>query len=329
MKKFNKLTCVERHSIFDYLKSNKTFYEIAHLLGRSVSTISREVKKNLVNGKYDWEQSNTKARNSITIKSIDYLKYEEFNKQFIEIFDPKSSGLKTTWKIIIDKNPNIKHLSISQIYNLINQNKWIITKNQLLKPKYVKGGKENSYQIKRNTYGVYNINIRRSIINKKLRIGDYEVDLINGTLGSEKGHLFVMIERKTRKIWIRFIQKKNPRLVCEIITQIVKEYNLPIYSITCDNGLEFRTLSSLRKVFPQIEIYYCNPYASRERGIIENANGIIRRFFPKGTDFTKVKPEKILEVETTINNMRREILYWKTANEIFEEEMNKLIIDKK
>jgi IS30 family transposase len=91
--------------------------------------------------------------------------------------------------------------------------------------------------------------------------------------------------------------------------------------VTSDNGSEFLDFGKLEKsIFggKRFEMYYAHPYSSYERGTNENANGIIRRFLPKGTDFSKISNKKIQKIQDWMNDYPRKILGWLSANELYE-----------
>ena len=98
----------------------------------------------------------------------------------------------------------------------------------------------------------------------------------------------------------------------------MKPHKNTIKSITYDNGLEFSKHEKINKIF-NISSYFCKPYHSWEKGTVENINGLIRRFFPKGTNFDKVSIKEIKYVENWINNRPMKVLGFKTPNEKFNE----------
>lgn len=100
-------------------------------------------------------------------------------------------------------------------------------------------------------------------------------------------------------------------------------------TITVDNGVEFSDFcgmekSVLRKSKSRTKVYYCHAHRSCERGSNENANKLIRRHLPKGTDLSKVTQKQVAEIEEWINNYPRRILNWKTANMLFRFFMDRL-----
>ena len=102
-------------------------------------------------------------------------------------------------------------------------------------------------------------------------------------------------------------------------------------SITIDNGVEFADCagmeSSCRRSGARTHVYYCHPYSAYERGSNEAANRIIRRFLPKGTDFSSLTRQKVKEIEAWMNDYPREKLGWKSANRAIAEHARALSID--
>lgn len=97
--------------------------------------------------------------------------------------------------------------------------------------------------------------------------------------------------------------------------------NLPTQArktVTHDNGSEFAAIYQLERSM-ELQTYRCDPYASWQRGSVENLNGLLRRFYPKGTDFRTVSDEELKEVERKINDRPMKCLKWKTPTEVFNE----------
>ncbi|WLP85985.1 IS30 family transposase [Mycoplasma seminis] len=137
-----------------------------------------------------------------------------------------------------------------------------------------------------------------------------------GKSGKENYNLLTFTERKTRYGIIKKIKGKNPWNVAEVLWNLIREKQLNVKSITADNGFEFSKLFYLGYRL-QIIIYRADPYASFQKGGNENFNGLVRRFFPKGTNFNNISEEEILAVQNEINNMPREIFNWQSADELF------------
>lgn len=163
----------------------------------------------------------------------------------------------------------------------------------------------------------------------RYELGHWEMDTVCGLKGS-KARLLVLSERKTRKEIIIKIKNGLTSSVVRALDKIERKYGAlfsKIFkSITVDNGVEFANYKGLEKSClkksKRTTIYYCHPYTACERGTNENINRMIRRWFPKGTNFDKITQREVQQVESWINNYPRQILGYKSANYVFVNELN-------
>lgn len=171
------------------------------------------------------------------------------------------------------------------------------------------------------------IEYRPKEANTREEYGHWEGDLVIGK--RKKGAvLFTLTERKTREEIIIKIASKEAEEVAKALDQIEKKYKKEFEnkfkSITFDNGPEFRSRRLLEKSYDnrkkgkRTTVYYAHPYRSGERGSNENANRLIRRFIPKGTDIASITEEFIQRVEDWINNYPRAMFKYKSTNQILE-----------
>lgn len=166
----------------------------------------------------------------------------------------------------------------------------------------------------------------RPDISDRAEFGHWEMDTVIGKQRT-KPNLLVLSERKTRYELIIKLPDKTSKSVADALRKIEAEYGAQLFpkvfkSITVDNGVEFSRLNKS----VQTEFYYCHPYSAYERGTNENINKMIRRFFPKGTDFRREPPEYIRAVQTWINDYPRDILNYQSASMAFHSELHKLSI---
>ena len=131
----------------------------------------------------------------------------------------------------------------------------------------------------------------------------WEADLIQGGAGS--GFLLSVYEWKSRIGKLHLLPDKSSAETLKVIVAVL--YGLKLDSITYDNDLEFVKHELVNELL-ECESYFCKPYRSREKGGVENYNGLVRQYFPKGHDFATITPERLLEVEEEINNRPRNIL---------------------
>ena len=165
---------------------------------------------------------------------------------------------------------------------------WI---NYLTRKKRWKKGKKGKKTVIKNKV---NISERMEEANNRSVFGHFEADLAVSFKGS-KSALLVLVDRMTRK------------------TTIISN----IHSITYDNGCEFAGHEDVNKIL-QCKSYFCNTYQSWEKAMVENMNGLIRRFFPKGTNFDNVSDFEIQYVEVWINNRNMKILNWNSPNVVYD-----------
>ena len=93
----------------------------------------------------------------------------------------------------------------------------------------------------------------------------------------------------------------------------------PLETVTPDRGKEFANHREVRRALGGVPFYFCQPHHPWQKPTVENTNGLIREFFPKGTDFTRVTDEEMQEVFEKINDRPRKVLGFRTANEVYRE----------
>ncbi|MCU7881370.1 MAG: IS30 family transposase [Candidatus Thiodiazotropha sp. (ex Lucinoma aequizonata)] len=133
-----------------------------------------------------------------------------------------------------------------------------------------------------------------------------------------KSTLLTMVERKTLYTLIMRLTGKQSSLLSEAAVIGLKALKSNILTITLDNGLEFSDHDIIAQGF-DADMYFAHPYCSLEPGINENTNGLIRQYFPKGTDFNKVSDEQIEQVMDRLHNRPRRTRGGRSANELFME----------
>lgn len=171
-----------------------------------------------------------------------------------------------------------------------------------------------------------------SIENRPLEIkqrntfGHWELDSVMGVVGSSRA-LLVFTERLTRQGIIIPVPDHTSASVVQALNRLERRFGRRFYtifrSITVDNGSEFADCEgmekSCRRKGQRTKVYYCHPYSPQERGSNENWNRLIRRFFPKGTNFDNITDAEIIEAEKWINNYPRRLLGWKSSNALFSQ----------
>ena len=164
-------------------------------------------------------------------------------------------------------------------------------------------------------------------VNRREEFGHWEMDLVVSCRGGKKC-LLVLTERTAPQEIMILIPDKTRESVVQALDRLERRYGkmFPAIfkTITVDNGGEFSDCEGMeRSVFKsrgrRTKIYYCHPYCSSERGSNEKQNQMIRRKFPKGTNFDKVSQKEVKVVEEWLNSYPRKSLGWKSANDVFQE----------
>lgn len=159
---------------------------------------------------------------------------------------------------------------------------------------------------------------RPEVIESRVRLGDFEEDTVLGPPGT--GGVVTLVDRKSRLTIITKIQSKAADHVHARIKQRLKE--LPDeqrHSITFDNGTEFARCDRLERHL-DLELYFADPGCPYQRGTNENTNGLIRQYFPKGTNFRDVSHQEVRAVEKLLNDRPSECLGFRTPSEVFFDE---------
>lgn len=160
----------------------------------------------------------------------------------------------------------------------------------------------------------------RPDIKSRKQFGHWEMDtVVSGVHG--KGGLLVLIERRTRYYIVVRLRAISQGEVLRALRQAIRRGKVvKALTITTDNGSEFLDHDAIEKLFKangKTKIYYTHAYAAWEKGSVENANRLVRRWYPKGTDFSKVTLRRVEQLEKAINSIHRRLLGGKTANEAY------------
>ena len=169
-------------------------------------------------------------------------------------------------------------------------------------------------------------------IDERTTFGHWEMDCVVSARGSLK-RLLVLTERLTRREIIMLMRDGSTASVVRALDKLERKcgsqrFRKLFRTITVDNGSEFADCESMERSrygkHRRTHIYYCHPYTACERGSNENANRLIRRWLPKGTCFEKLTDTKVRVIETWMNSYPREILGWRSAGSLFDENLKKL-----
>lgn len=157
------------------------------------------------------------------------------------------------------------------------------------------------------------IDLRPPVVADRERFGDWEADLIQGGDGS--GFLVSLYERKSRLGLLYLMPDKSGDGTLKGIMNLLR--GMEVHTITYDNGLEFARHGLINDLLG-CESYFCKPYHSWEKGGVENYNGLVRQYFPKGHDFNTITPERLQEVQEEINDRPRKVHGYLPPNDFLD-----------
>ena len=324
-----RLTLNERIVIETLLKENKSKSYIAKQLNRNRSTVTREVNNWVINStdKYSATIADFYAkddylnkRNKDKINTYKNLKYFVY-KGLLSGFSPEQIAGRIK---LLHPNDAIMSISYEAIYQHIYKHRQSYLGKKLIKllPYHHHKRRQNrKFGIKKSRIkDQINISQRPENVKLRLEVGHWEGDLMIGV--GQKSAIGTIVERKTRFTFIVKIENRKSKTVTQQFAKIMN--TMPKFirkTMTYDNGMEMANHQWLTQN-TGMDIYFANPYSSWERGTNENTNGLIRRFFPKGTDFNKISIEQLKQAETALNNRPRKVLGYKTPNEMIKQEIN-------
>ena len=311
--KYTQLTEGERYQIYALLGINLTQKEIANRLGRHPSTISRELRRNKGQRGYRPKQANelaTKRRKS----ALKQIKLTETVQQWIRTLIKKDLSPQQVVSYL-EKKRDVKlhHETVYQFIYRDKANGGELYKHLRIanKPYRKRYGK---YDRRGQIVDRVSIDERPKIVDDKSRIGDWEGDTIIGK--GHKGALLTLVERKTLYTLIVPLKSKNGEQLKDAVIEALKLFKNRVLTLTFDNGREFAHHQEMAKAL-EADVYFAHPYASWERGINENTNGLIRQYFPKGSDLREITLEQAQRVMDLLNNRPRKTRGGKTPNELF------------
>jgi IS30 family transposase len=310
---YQQLTYEHRNELKAYLKLGLKLVYIAHLIGVHKSTICRELQRNSGQRGYRPNQAQQKA-NSRKKNSRKKTRFTEAVKQRVEFYLKQDwSPEQVSGRLALEEGIHISHETIYQHIWADKQaggDLYTHLRGACKKKKKRYGTKDDRGQIK----DCVRIDNRPEVVDKKERIGDWEIDTIIGS--HHQGALVSAVERKSQLTLIEYVPQKQADIVTKTIINMLKPFKSKVLTITVDNGKEFALHKNIAQELAA-HVYFAHPYHSWERGLNENTNGLIRQYFPKKYDFRTITKQDTVFVETRLNNRPRKTLDFKKPIEIF------------
>ena len=311
MSGYTQLTQEERYQIYALKKAGHIQAEIAEIIGRNPGTISRELRRNRGLKGYRPQQAHNLALTRRYDKAqprIDSQVWQLVEALIREEWSPE----QVVGRVAMEQGVSISHEWIYQ-YIYADQRSGGDLYRSL-----------RCQKVQRKRYGIYSrrgtipnqvsIDERPAIVDSKRRFGDWEGDTVIGK--GHRGALVTLVERKSLYTVIRSVLHKTAKAVRNTVTDGLSPYIDWVHTITYDNGREFTDHEGMASDL-EASIYFAHPYASWERGLNENTNGLIRQYFPKDRDLTTVTKYEIEKAMDKLNHRPRKSLGYRTPYEVF------------
>lgn len=310
--KHKHLTIEERENILVFLSLGETNEQIGARINRHKSTITRELQRNTINGKYSpsgaeilYKERKTKcgAKNILECNSA-------LNSEIKEHLENKLSPEAISGRMKLEEK---KAVSFKTIYRGIKNGIVDVSEKEVL----VRKGKVRPRTTEETRGKIVDrkpIEERPTEANERLEIGHYELDTVIGK--DKKGAILTCVDRVSRFLIASLMPDRKAETFTNALIEDFK--GMPLEkrkTFTCDNGKEFSRFKEYEEALG-MNNYFANPYHSWERGTNENTNGILRRYFPKGTDFLTLTESVVSSAVMKINLMPKKCLGWMTPFEV-------------
>jgi len=303
-------TFQEREVLYRLNKTKRPKAEIAAVLGRDRSTIYRELRRNAGGRGYRPKQAQRKANERrLACRREPKMKDPELKKYVTRWLKKKWSPdqIAGRRRRELSRQPD-RQVSHQTIY------RWLAAEAPELRVHLRRGRRRSQPETRGRIPNCVSIEGRPKSVDAKRRFGDWEGDTVVSP-GRRSG-LVTMVERKSQYLRVRKATSlKSPptmQTACCGLRDLPKQLRR---TMTLDNGKEFAGHRLLTDRLG-LDVYFAKPYASWQRGLNENTNGLLRQFFPKGTDFSRISHRQVARAERLLNERPRKSLGYQTPDEI-------------
>jgi len=319
---WNHLTFQEREVLYRLNKAKRPKAEIAATLGRDRSTIYRELRGNTGGRGYRPKQAQreanqrrlrcrrkTKMSNPKLKKYVTAALEKKWSPDEIAGRDRRTRSpdeIAGRSRQVFRRQPDCQ-VSHQTIYT------WLESEASELRVHLRRGYRRSQPETRGKLAGCVGIEGRPKAVDSKRRYGDWEGDTVVSP-GRRSG-VVTMVERKSKYLRVR--KTTNLKSVTTMSAVCRGMRDLPenlLRTMTLDNGKEFAQHERLADKLG-LDVYFARPYASWQRGLNENTNGLLRQFFPKGTDFARISCRQVARAEKLLNERPRKSLGYKTPGE--------------
>ncbi|MCB1914461.1 MAG: IS30 family transposase [Rhodocyclaceae bacterium] len=322
---YKQLTLEERYVIYHLRVSDLSIREIARRLGRHHSTISRELKRNRPPAASHWVYFHEVAHQFALARRKQARHHRR--RGHAPLVDYVEQGLRSHYspdviaaRITMQYPSDVQmRVSIETIYRWVYRD--AADGGQLFRclcRGHKKRRRQRRYGSGRGLIpGRVSIHDRPELVGTRHRYGDWEGDTVEGAKGT--GQITTHVERKSRYLIAARLDDKTARETADAVSRLFRRIPRSCrHTLTLDNGKEFARFGDIEKR-TGLSVYFADPYSAWQRGANENTNGLLRRYFPKGSDFSKISDKELAAVVKRINHRPRKCLGYRSPHEVFQE----------
>ena len=306
----------ERYQIFCLMKEGLNCTEIAKNLGRSTSTISREIRRNKGGRGYRPKQADRLAQErSVGSRNARRIEPDVLKAAFDRIAEQLSPE-QVAAELPISHETLYQHIYADKA---AGGTLWKNLRCQKKRKKRYASGVERRGQI----VGRRPIHERPANVELRRTVGHWEGDTVIGA--GHKQAIVTLVERKSGYAVLMKVNHKTSELVSSAVIKKLEPIRDRVKTITFDNGKEFAEHARIDEALGS-KTYFADPFSSWQRGSNENFNGLLRQYIPKKRPLSTVTDEELKMIERRLNNRPRKRLGFKTPNQVFHESLNRVAL---
>jgi IS30 family transposase len=304
--KYQQMTYEERIKLATLRERGESIRSIANILGRSPNTISKELHEKVVHGQYIPKKAQHKTYWRRYRSKRDCMKVA-MSKELTELVNEKLPLGWSPERIAGYAKRHGHAVSKKAVYKYIKSR--CLERHLFWKRNKRKGGRKRAH-MSPTDQGKRMIENRPTVSSS----GHWELDFIVSRQSAVV--LLVVVDRWTRYTIVERLEHKTHQLVLGALVDIADRYGID--TITTDNDIVFQTWALMEASLPGVQFFFCHPYHSWEKGLVENTNRWIRTFVPKRTDLATVSNDTLRSIHHYLNDVPRQCLGFQTAREYYE-----------
>jgi IS30 family transposase len=322
MEHYSQLNQPEREFIHAALAQGLGLREIGRQLGRSHSTVLRELERNSISQSDDPASVYSPSRADQQARQRRQRRFQKFDDRSLQTFviqkltrgwSPEQIAGRLKLKVPASR---VSHEAIYQfIYAPENRSLrlWEFLRRGRSRRQGWNGRKVRTTKRQLIAHRI-SIEQRPQQANERRRVGDWESDLLQGLQGNPQA-VTVSVDRKSRYLVLDKLFTPQAHERAQTLVQTFQRKFLPVHTVTLDNGKENRLHQTIAQAL-RCQVYFCHPYRAWEKGTVENSIGLVRSYIPKRTDLRAITPADLRSIALELNDRPRKCLGFYTPSEM-------------